>query len=407
MEKTYIDYFNFYLKQCLNEIVSYFPYTKKMVLENYRALLEGNDDKNDLYVKYFMTKSNNHLLEIAKKDEQLFLNNQNLCLLEGINFHNLWQSSDSTSSNKMAVWKYLQLLVLLGRKCIPNKKEIMSMLEKVGGTIEAPDPLDNTLETKEKEEESESGGIGNLLKGLGSLTSLGKNLGGGEGGLDLGNIGESFGGIMKMAQSLTESLKDIDLSKLEEQITNTTEQTSDGNNNNNNNNNNDNQENSDNQENNEEKITEIKDNENPINNLFGSSLFGDLASEMANTFNLDEMEANGDDGTPDIGKTLGNFMKGDNPAKFMNLINKFGSKLETDMKKGKVNQNDLINQTQQMMGNLEGSGISSEQLQEQATQMFGANSPQMNRVKNSTRGLSARERLQKKYAERQKASNTK
>ena len=50
MEKTYLDYFNYYLKQFLNEIISYFPYTKSMILENYRAILEGTDDKNDLYV---------------------------------------------------------------------------------------------------------------------------------------------------------------------------------------------------------------------------------------------------------------------------------------------------------------------------------------------------------------------
>jgi hypothetical protein len=40
MDKTYLDYFNYYLKQFLNEIISYFPYTKAMILENYRAILE-------------------------------------------------------------------------------------------------------------------------------------------------------------------------------------------------------------------------------------------------------------------------------------------------------------------------------------------------------------------------------
>ena len=301
MEKTYIDYFNFYLKQCLNEIISYFPYTKKMILENYRALLEGNDEKNDLYVKYFMTKANNHLLQIAKKDETLFIQNQHICLLEGVNFHQLWNSSDATFENKLAVWKYLQLLVLIGRRCIPNKSEIVSMLEKVGGTVEAPDPLDKTLEKAEKEEETEKGGLGNLLQGLGNLTKLGKGLGGEgkDGGLDLG-------GIMKMAQSLAESLKDIDLSKLEDQF---------------------------NQENNEESGNEdgqidventdsennlgSKQENNPVNNLLENSLFGDLANEMANTFNFDDLEAESEDGKPDLSKTLNNFMSGDNPAKFM------------------------------------------------------------------------------------------
>jgi hypothetical protein len=394
MDKTYLDYFNYYLKQFLNEIISYFPYTKAMILENYRAILEGTDNKNDLYVKYFMTKANQHLFSIAKKDATLF-DNEVLYLIEGVNFHELWKSSDSNDNNRQAVWKYLQLLVLLGRKCVPNKSEIVSMLDRVGGTIEAPDPLDKTLEKEEEEEEEETSGFGSLLKGLGDLTKLGKGLGGGKGGLDLGGLGEGLGGIMKMAQSLSESLKDVDLSKLQEQIQNvdTGEDDDEGN---------------DDGENVEDSNTEQSSNKseksssNPINDMLGGSLFSDLANEMANTFNFDEIEAESENGVPDIGKTLGNFMKGDNPAKFMNLISKFGSKLESDVKSGKVNQKDILNQTSKMMGNLEDAGVSSEEIQQQAAQMFGNNSPQANRVKNNMRGQSARERLQKKLADRNK-----
>ena len=392
MDKTYIDYFNYYIKQFLNEIISYFPYTKSMILENYRAILEGTDDKNDLYVKYFMTKANQHLFSIAKKDVTLF-DNKVLYLIEGVNFHDLWNSSDSNDNNKQAVWKYLQLLVLLGRKCVPNKSEIVSMLERVGGTIEAPDPLDKTLEKEEKEEKEETSGFGSLLKGLGDLTKLGKGLGGGgKGGLDLGGLGEGLGGIMKMAQSLSESLKDVDLSKLQEQIQNVDE--GDDDNTNNENYDDDNTEPSGNKS--------EKSSSNPINDMLGGSLFSDLASEMANTFNFDEIETESENGVPDIGKTLGNFMKGDNPAKFMNLISKFGSKLESDVKSGKVNQKDILSQTSKMMGNLEDAGVSSEEIQQQASQMFGANSPQANRVKNNMRGQHARERLQKKLADRNK-----
>ena len=392
MDKTYIDYFNYYIKQFLNEIISYFPYTKSMILENYRAILEGTDDKNDLYVKYFMTKANQHLFSIAKKDVTLF-DNKVLYLIEGVNFHDLWNSSDSNDNNKQAVWKYLQLLVLLGRKCVPNKSEIVSMLERVGGTIEAPDPLDKTLEKEEKEEKEETSGFGSLLKGLGDLTKLGKGLGGGgKGGLDLGGLGEGLGGIMKMAQSLSESLKDVDLSKLQEQIQNVDE--GDDDNTNNENYDDDNTEPSGNKS--------EKSSSNPINDMLGGSLFSDLASEMANTFNFDEIEAESENGVPDIGKTLGNFMKGDNPAKFMNLISKFGSKLESDVKSGKVNQKDILNQTSKMMGNLEDAGVSSEEIQQQASQMFGANSPQANRVKNNMRGQTTRERLQRKLADRNK-----
>jgi hypothetical protein len=405
MDKTYLDYFNFYLKQCLNEIISYFPYSKKAILENYRALLEGNDNKNDLYVKYYMTKANQHLLYIAKKDENLFTQNKVLYLIEGVNFHELWNSSDATSENRTALWKYLQLLVLLGRKCIPNKKDIVGMLERVGGVIEVPESLDATLESKETEEKEESGGFGNLLKGLGDLTKLGKGLGG-LGGLVGGGSGDgnegdglNLGGIMKMAQSLSESLKDVDLSKLQEQMSsgeneNTTNKTLNENGEPNNDETGENNESSD-------GASGGAGGGGGIENILGGSLFGDLANEMANTFNFEEMEGDMENGNADIGSVLGNFMKGDNPAKFMNLINNFGNKLQKDIKTGKVNQNELLNQTNQMMGNLEQSGVSSADIQKQAEQMFGANSAQANRVKNNTRGQSARERLQKKLAGRQ------
>ena len=395
MERTYLDYFNFYLKQCLNEIISYFPYTKSPLLENYRSLLEGNDDKNDLYVKYFMTKANNHLLKIAKKDDTLFTQNKVIYLIEGINFHELWQSSDATSENRKALWKYLQLLVLLGRKCIPNKSDIVSMLERVGGTIEAPEALDGTLEKPEKEEKEESGGLGNLLKGLGDLTKLGKGLGGGGGdgnGLDLG-------GIMKMAQSLTESLKDIDLSKLQDQMGDLDNNGDDGEVDNSENNSNDTTE-----EDGAPSSTSLGQGQGQgqgVENILQGSLFGDLANEMANTFNFEEMEADIENGNADIGSVLGNFMKGENPAKFMNLINNFGNKLQNDISSGKVNQADLMKQTSQMMGSLEKSGVSSEELQKQAKQMFGENSPQANRVRNNMRGQTARERLQRKLAAKQ------
>ena len=51
---------------------------------------------------------------------------------------------------------------------------------------------------------------------------------------------------------------------------------------------------------------------------------------------------------------------------------------------------------------LEDAGVSSEEIQQQASQMFGANSPQANRVKNNMRGQTTKERLQKKLADRNK-----
>ena len=129
MDYTYNDYFNYYLKEFLNELVNNFPQTRENVLANYRNLLEGKDNKNDIYVKYFMTKINNHLISLAKKDDTLF-SKENLVFIEGVDFHEVWNTSSTNEQNKKAIWKYLQMLMLIGRKIIPDHKEIVEMLKK-------------------------------------------------------------------------------------------------------------------------------------------------------------------------------------------------------------------------------------------------------------------------------------
>ena len=388
MEKTYLDYFNFYLKQFINEIISYFPYTKNGILENYRLLLENKDDRSDLYVKYFMTKVNDHLSAICKKDETLF-ENKVLYFIEGVNFHDLWNSSDATDNNKNAVWKFLQILSLLGSKCIPNKKEILDMLEKVGGVIEEPEKLRETLEKPividPEEKESEPFGIQNLMKSLGGLSSLGGNG-------DASGLGDGFQGIMKMAQSLSEGLKDVDMSKLQEQMTETFKDLS---------------ENSAKNATLPDETTSTDTGEDTGTDTgedtgtnAANNLFSELAEEMSSTFNFDEMEQNADsENPPNIGEALNNFMSGDNPKKFMNLIGKFGSKLQNDIKSGKVNHQDLLKQSSQMM-----SGLSTGDMEKQAEQMFGTNSKEVKKLKEKNRGQAARERLQKKLEDRKKES---
>ena len=379
MEKTYLDYFNFYLKQFINEIISYFPYTKKSILENYRNLLENKDNKSDLYVKYFMTKVNDHLPMICSKNENLF-ENKILYFIEGINFHDLWNSTDSNKNNKQAIWKFLQLLSLLGSKTLPNKKEILNMLEKVGGVIDEPEKMRETLEkpiVKDDEEETQPFGLQNLMQGLGSLSSL-------SGNSDTSGLGNGFGNIINMAQTLSESLKDVDMSQLQSQMTDAFKDMNTGNENTKETESDNNTENT--------KETESDNNTDPP-----SSLFSELAEEMSNTFNFDELEKKQEETgkPPDIGEALSSFMTGDNPKKFMNLISKFGNKLQNDIKSGKVNQQDLLKQSTEMM-----SGLSSGDIEKQAEQMFGKNSKELKKLKEKNRALSTRERLQKKLADR-------
>lgn len=390
MERTYLDYFNFYLKQCINEIISYFPYTKTKILENYRNLLENKDDKSDMYVKYFMTKVNDHLPMICSKNEQLF-ENKILYFIEGVNFHEIWHSSDATDNNKQAIWKFLQLLSLLGSKCLPNKTEILTMLEKVGGVIDEPEKMRETLEkpiVKDPEEEqSEPFGIQNLLQGLGGLSSLGNNG-------DMSGLGDGFGNIINMAKTLSESLQNVDMTQLQSQMTdafkdidvNNTESTETS-------------ESSESSETSESSGTGKTTEDGQSDTGPPSSLFSELAEEMSNTFNFDELEKKTEESgkPPDIGEALNTFMTGDNPKKFMNLISKFGNKLQNDIKSGKVNHQDLLKQSTEMMN-----GMSTGDLEKQAEQMFGKDSKEMKRLKEKNRAKSTRERLQKKLADKKK-----
>ena len=42
---------------------------------------------------------------------------------------------------------------------------------------------------------------------------------------------------------------------------------------------------------------------------------------------------------PNVGEVFQNFMSGDNPSKLMNLVEKFGNRLQKDIKKGNINKN--------------------------------------------------------------------
>ena len=57
------------------------------------------------------------------------------------------------------------------------------------------------------------------------------------------------------------------------------------------------------------------------------------------------------DGKPkNIGEALGRFMSGNNPAKLMGLVGKFGNKLQEEVKKGSINPADLLSQTMAAAG---------------------------------------------------------
>jgi hypothetical protein len=207
MDKTHLDYFNYYLVQFQNDLISYFPFVKASLVQNYRQLLEGNDKKNDIYAKYFVAKVNHHLKKISQKDESLFSSDNALLLLEGVDFNPIWK--EAHNSNKQSIWKYLQLLTLLGRKVVPNKQEIMTMLNTVGGVINTPDPVE--MKQGEGDDAADSSGLENMANIAGLASSfMGNNTGGG-----MGELFSGLGGIFNDPQSFLSNMG-LDMGSMQE-----------------------------------------------------------------------------------------------------------------------------------------------------------------------------------------------
>ena len=395
MEYTNLDYFNYYLKEFCNEVISNFPDFEKSVVSNYRDLLEGKANKNDLYVKYFVSKVNEHMDAICSNDENLFDksnyvdsetgNVSGLYLLEGVDFLSLWSSEHNNDENKTAVWKYLKLLTVIGRKIVPNNKEIIDLLENVGGQVEAPAKVEKTLYG----EEDDLDDVGNKpdLLGLGNLTSLAGLAGIGNGEMpDIGGL----------AKTLTETLSKIKIptvEEMQEELKNNGGENNDEDNDEDNDEEN-NEDNENNDENGDAPVRKNLDDNNPNNtdndnnsdnsndnatstpklNDGTSNLFTDLAQEMASTFDFDNIEK---DGKPEnMGEAFGKFMSGNNPSKLMGLVSKFGNRLQSDISNGKVNHQDLLKDTTSMMQGLQEGMKNPENLKKQAKKMKKQN-PQM------------------------------
>jgi hypothetical protein len=351
MDYTYLDYFNYYLKEFINELINTFPETRDAIIANYRSLLEGRDDKNDLYVKCYYTKINNFLEPITKKDITLF-ETPGKIFIEGVDFHFVWNSQHANETNRIAIWKYLQILMILGRKNIPNHKEIIDMLNKVSnGDIMVPAKVEKTLASDSKDDtEGNTGvfGLGDLASSLGGLGSLVSGLTGGGDGGGLGGLGDLMGGLTNMLSNpeFSNAMSQLSQSMTQGMTSSNTESNNESNN-----------ETVEGGENNEEgsvdgnSLPEMPQSNPQTSPLFNNPLFGELADEISKTFNFDEMEKEGK--PANIAEALGKFMSGNNPQKLMGLVGKFGSKLQEEVKKGNVNPADLLSQTMGAAGGMQ------------------------------------------------------
>lgn len=401
MDFTYLDYFNYYLKEFCNELINNFPETQQPLLANYRPLLEGRDDKNDFYAKCFYTKINNYLAPIAKREVDLF-QAPGKVFIEGVDLHTVWNSSSCSNIHHTAIWKYLQILMILGRKIIPNHQEIISMLQKVSsGEVNIPAKVEKTLTTEEKDESDETPsvfGLGDIASSLGSLGSLANGLGlgnlanglagggasaeGGAAGLSnlVSGITQMFSNpeftnamnqlSQTMGHAMQQTTKDCDSATIDDSAKGSNCPPMD------------------------EKGVACESGATSADTttgttptgagLFGNPLFGELAKELTETFNFEEMEKQGK--PANIGEALGKFMSGDNPAKLMGLVGKFGNKLQQEVQRGGINPAELLQQTMGALGGQGGTGMAN-MMQQMAQNPL---------VRNAAKQQATRERLRAK-----------
>lgn len=417
MEYTYLDYFNYYLKEFCNELIANFPDFERSIVENYRELLESKQNKNDLFVKYFVSKVNDYMEDICNRNTELFVKSRwfneesnvqcGLFLLEGVDFVKLWNSSHNNENTQLAIWKYLQLLVLLSRHVVPNSEEVLEILNNVGGTVYAPAKVEKTL--KGEDDNLDDAGNKPDLLGLGNIASLAGLMGIGSGEApDLSGIIKSLGDVLgnidmseitkQMEEAQKNAVNDMD------NTTNSTETDNEFNNNTNEINKDETQQTTNDTSTNDtstNNTSTTNTQQTTTDNMSSSTtnLFTDLAKEMTETFDFSSLEGNE---PSNMGEAFSKFLSGDNPAKLMGLVSKFGSKLQQDVASGKINQGDLLKDTQKMMAGLQGGDTGA--LKKQAQKLAKENpalAQQMQQLQkqNSARGGGdTKARLQAKLA---------
>ena len=133
-------------------------------------------------------------------------------------------------------------------------------------------------------------------------------------------------------------------------------------------------------------------------NLLGGGLIGNLAKELAEEINMDDLNLNIDENSDNVNDILGNLMSGNNPMKFMNLIQNVGQKIESKLTDGNINQGDLVKEAQNMMGMLGNNNpLFDTMMKNMQGEMRAANPPKEDSSNNPTR-----DRLRKKLEERKK-----
>jgi hypothetical protein len=87
-------------------------------------------------------------------------------------------------------------------------------------------------------------------------------------------------------------------------------------------------------------------------NFLENGILGKLASELTDEIDLGDINLQDSSNVNDV---FSNLISGDNPLKFMNLIQTVGQKIQSKVDNGEFDQGDLFNEAKKMMGGLNNS----------------------------------------------------
>ena len=170
MAQTYVEKFNYYLSIFLNEINNIYPEYQETLSKHFSELLqpEGvSDNSNQVYVKQYMTVIKPYLSDVASKNEKIFKGMEAINLLPEIDFRDVW-SKDINQNTRENIWKYLQTLVVIGKKIVGDDDEIDELLEKFNSqkqSVSSEESEDSTAIPDGMDEE-----MLNMLKNMSTMT---------------------------------------------------------------------------------------------------------------------------------------------------------------------------------------------------------------------------------------------
>lgn len=162
-----------------------------------------------------------------------------------------------------------------------------------------------------------------------------------------GEINEQSKAMLNMVSSLSQSIKDID-----EQMKQKAE--------------------------NGEELPDISPDNLMGDGLFEGSKIGQIAKDLASELNFEEFFDLKKDGNDESNQELDpsklfESILGKDPSKLMGLIQNVGSKIQNQIKDGQINEQDLVNEAQNMMGNLQNNPLFKNMSQNMGSNGSGGN----------------------------------